>query len=48
MYAPCRRQTEKDILDVNNRIAEKNAARFRAHGIRAIDLLGAIGSERLH
>ncbi len=35
---------EKDILDVNSRIAEKNAARFRAHGIRAVDLLGAIGS----
>ena len=35
---------EKDIFDVNNRIAERNAARFRAHGIRAIDLLGAIGS----
>jgi len=35
---------EKDILDVNSRIAEKNAARFRAHGIFAIDLLGAIGS----
>ncbi len=35
---------EKDIFDVNNRIAEKNAACFKAHGIRAIDLLGAIGS----
>jgi hydrogenase nickel incorporation protein HypB len=35
---------EKDIFDINNRIAEGNAARFRAHGIRAIDLLGAIGS----
>jgi hydrogenase nickel incorporation protein HypB len=35
---------EKDILDVNSRIAEKNAARFRTHGIRAVDLLGAIGS----
>jgi hydrogenase nickel incorporation protein HypB len=35
---------EKDILDVNSRIAEKNAARFRAHGILAVDLLGAIGS----
>jgi len=35
---------EKDIFDVNNQIAGKNAARFRAHGVRAIDLLGAIGS----
>ena len=35
---------EKDIFDVNNRIAAQNAARFKAHGIRAIDLLGAIGS----
>jgi hydrogenase nickel incorporation protein HypB len=35
---------EKDIYDVNNRIAGENAARFRAHGVRAIDLLGAIGS----
>jgi hydrogenase nickel incorporation protein HypB len=35
---------EKDIFDVNNRIARENASRFRAHGIRAIDLLGAIGS----
>jgi hydrogenase nickel incorporation protein HypB len=35
---------EKDIFDVNNRIAQENAARFKAHGVRAIDLLGAIGS----
>ena len=35
---------EKDIFDVNNRIAHENASRFRAHGVRAIDLLGAIGS----
>lgn len=35
---------EKDIYDVNNRIAGENATRFRAHGVRAIDLLGAIGS----
>jgi hydrogenase nickel incorporation protein HypB len=35
---------EKDIFDVNNRIARENAARFKAHGVRAIDLLGAIGS----
>jgi hydrogenase nickel incorporation protein HypB len=35
---------EKDIFDVNNQIARENAARFKAHGVRAIDLLGAIGS----
>ncbi|MHC1626460.1 MAG: hydrogenase nickel incorporation protein HypB [Methanoculleaceae archaeon] len=35
---------EKDILDVNNRIADANARRLREHGIRAFDLLGAIGS----
>ncbi|HEU17206.1 MAG TPA: hydrogenase accessory protein HypB [Methanolinea sp.] len=35
---------EKDIYDVNNKIAENNAATLRAHGIRAFDLLGAIGS----
>ncbi len=35
---------EKDIFDVNNRIARENAANFRAHGVRAVDLLGAIGS----
>ncbi len=35
---------EKDIFDVNNRIARENAARFKAHGVKAIDLLGAIGS----
>jgi hydrogenase nickel incorporation protein HypB len=35
---------EKDIFDVNNQIARENAARFKAHGVMAIDLLGAIGS----
>jgi hydrogenase nickel incorporation protein HypB len=35
---------EKDIFDVNNKIASENAARFKAHGVRAVDLLGAIGS----
>jgi len=35
---------EKDLFDVNNRIARENASHFRAHGVRAIDLLGAIGS----
>jgi len=35
---------EKDIYDVNNRIADANADHLKAHGIRAFDLLGAIGS----
>jgi hydrogenase nickel incorporation protein HypB len=35
---------EKDIYDVNNRLADANAAHLKAHGIRAFDLLGAIGS----
>ena len=35
---------EKDIYDVNNKIAEHNSSTLRAHGIRAFDLLGAIGS----
>ncbi|NLA38068.1 MAG: hydrogenase nickel incorporation protein HypB [Methanomicrobiales archaeon] len=35
---------EKDIYDVNNRIADANAKHLGEHGIRAFDLLGAIGS----
>ena len=35
---------EKDVYDVNNRIAEHNAAHLKSHGVRAFDLLGAIGS----
>lgn len=35
---------EKDIYDVNNRLADANAAHLKDHGIRAFDLLGAIGS----
>ncbi|WP_292364455.1 MULTISPECIES: hydrogenase nickel incorporation protein HypB [unclassified Methanoculleus] len=35
---------EKDIYDVNNRLADANANHLKAHGIRAFDLLGAIGS----
>jgi hydrogenase nickel incorporation protein HypB len=35
---------EKDVYDVNNRIADANAAHLKAHGVRAFDLLGAIGS----
>lgn len=35
---------EKDIYDVNNRIADANASHLKGHGIRAFDLLGAIGS----
>lgn len=35
---------EKDIYDVNRRIADSNSRRLKKHGIRAFDLLGAIGS----
>ena len=35
---------EKDVYDVNNSLADKNARHLKAHGIRAFDLLGAIGS----
>lgn len=35
---------EKDIYDHNSRVAQKNAALLHAHGVRAVDLLGAIGS----
>ncbi len=35
---------EKDVYDVNNNLAEKNAKHLKAHGVRAFDLLGAIGS----
>ncbi len=35
---------EKDVYDVNRRIANENASHLRAHGVRAFDLLGAIGS----
>lgn len=35
---------EKDIFDANNRLAEKNHAMLAEKGIRAFDLLGAIGS----
>ena len=37
-------QIEKDIYGANNRIADANAALLRKHGVRAFDLLGAIGS----
>ena len=35
---------EKDIYAANNRIAKANADLLRSHGVRAFDLLGAIGS----
>jgi hydrogenase nickel incorporation protein HypB len=35
---------EKDIYAANNRIAEANARRLKGAGVRAFDLLGAIGS----
>ncbi|HJJ90477.1 MAG TPA: hydrogenase nickel incorporation protein HypB [Methanocorpusculum sp.] len=35
---------EAEIYDANNRLAEHNAKHFKTHGVRAFDLLGAIGS----
>ena len=35
---------EHDIYAANNKIAEHNAQHLSAHGVRAFDLLGAIGS----
>lgn len=35
---------EKDIFEGNTRLAEANARHLKAHGVRAFDLLGAIGS----
>jgi hydrogenase nickel incorporation protein HypB len=35
---------EKDVYDVNATIAGHNAEHLREHGVRAFDLLGAIGS----
>ncbi|HOJ96202.1 MAG TPA: hydrogenase nickel incorporation protein HypB [Methanospirillum sp.] len=35
---------EKDIFSANRKLADANAAHFRAHGVRAFDLLGGIGS----
>jgi hydrogenase nickel incorporation protein HypB len=35
---------EKDVYDVNNNLAGQNAQHLKEHGVRAFDLLGAIGS----
>jgi len=35
---------EKDVYDVNNSIADANSSHLSEHGVRAFDLLGAIGS----
>lgn len=35
---------EKDVYDVNNSIADANSSHLKEHGVRAFDLLGAIGS----
>lgn len=35
---------EKDIFSANRKLADANAAHLRAHGVRAFDLLGGIGS----
>jgi len=35
---------EKDVYDANNTLADRNAHSLKSHGVRAFDLLGAIGS----
>lgn len=35
---------EAEIYGANNKLAEHNAEHFKEHGVRAFDLLGAIGS----
>jgi len=35
---------EKDVYDANNTLADRNAQLLKSHGVRAFDLLGAIGS----
>jgi hydrogenase nickel incorporation protein HypB len=35
---------EKDIFSANKKLADANAAHLHAHGVRAFDLLGGIGS----
>jgi hydrogenase nickel incorporation protein HypB len=37
-------QIEKDVYAANDRLAAANAAHLKEHGVRAFDLLGAIGS----
>mgnify|MGYP006300811125 CR=1 FL=1 len=44
MHKTCDVDMEKNILEENERIAEENADLFKKHGIRAFNILGAIGS----
>ena len=44
MHKTCDVMMEKNILDENQKLADKNAEIFRKHGIRAFNILGAIGS----
>lgn len=37
-------ELEEDILQANRRLADGNAKLLRKHGVRAIDVMGAIGS----
>ncbi|QYZ79004.1 hydrogenase accessory protein HypB [Methanofollis formosanus] len=37
-------QIEKDVYAANDKLAAANAAHLKGHGVRAFDLLGAIGS----
>ncbi len=44
MHKTCDVMMEKNILDENNRLAEKNSSLLEKHGIRAFNVLGGIGS----
>ncbi|RLI05766.1 hydrogenase accessory protein HypB [Candidatus Bathyarchaeota archaeon] len=37
-------ETEKDILEVNKKIAEENREIFESYGIRAFDVMGSVGA----
>jgi len=44
MHKICDVSMEKNILEENERIAGENAELFKRHGVRAFNILGAIGS----
>ncbi len=44
MHKTCDVMMEKNILEENSKLADKNARLFKDHNIRAFNILGAIGS----
>ncbi|MFO7792628.1 MAG: hydrogenase nickel incorporation protein HypB [Candidatus Saliniplasma sp.] len=44
MHKVCDVDMEKNILEENEKLAEKNAELFKENGVRAFNILGAIGS----